>query len=533
MDRLQKLVADRLRTQAVSPHPDAEVLSAFAENALPRNEREAVAQHLSACADCREVLFLAAPPLLEQQQVVTAPKARPYFALRWGTLIACIAIAAIILVSRREARVAVERPSGAKQEATSTTVGNKQVVAQDKIPRELDAMREQQSVLKVPAPPATRTRGYAEPKPSIAEPNRNMAFDESGQVSAARGANLKEKRESDALKDLAVEEGSPSGLTTLPPGAVAGSGLAGGVVGNRDARQVAKAPAAQPSSASEALIIAGNNPAYAQRADTGRAPASAPAAAKTKSSFGSVGGTVSDPAGAAVTNAKVTAVGPLGQETAVSDGAGKFSFDRLAAGTYLLKVDAAGFRNALSQVSVLSNRPATADFKLQVAATAETVEIEASAPVEQPSASNGMLVSQAASASSIQTSQQKADKSHAMIAVAKLVGPIEWSLSPQGTVQRSSNGGTTWVPVEVARGSVFRAIASIGDQVWAAGNLGVLYHSLDNGQHWTRVVPVSKGEKLQADIIQIQFADSGHLSLNTANGQVWQSSDGGQNWARQ
>jgi len=63
--------------------------------------------------------------------------------------------------------------------------------------------------------------------------------------------------------------------------------------------------------------------------------------------------------------------------------------------------------------------------------------------------------------------------------------------------------------------------------------MGVLYHSLDNGQHWTHVVPISKGEKLQADIVQIQFADPQHLSLNTTNGQVWQSSDGGQTWARQ
>ncbi|HXU16318.1 MAG TPA: carboxypeptidase regulatory-like domain-containing protein [Terriglobales bacterium] len=540
MDRLQKLVADRLRTQAVGQHPEAEVLSAFAENALPRNEREAVAQHLSACADCREILYLAAPPLLEQQEVFAAPKARPYFALRWGTLIACIAIAAVILVSRREGRVSVDQPSWAKQEPTSTTVANKKVVAQDQVPAELDKMREQQTVLKAPA--ATRARGYAPPKPSIAEPNRNMAFDESGQVSAARGETLNEKLESDALKDLPLKEGRPSELVTLPPGAASGSAAAGGVVGSRDARQVAKTPEAQPSSASEAFSVTGNNRADAQHADSGWVPASAPALANaTPASFGSVGGTISDPAGAAVTNAKVTAVGPRGQKTAVSDGAGKFSFDRLAAGTYLLKVDAAGFRNTLSQVSVISDRPATADFKLQVAATAETVEIEASAaPVAQPSASNGELMSQE-TANSLQAAQaqsttermkQKADSSHAMI-VAKLVGLPRWSLSPQGTVQRSNNGGTTWVPIEVAKGSVFRAIASIGDQVWAAGNMGVLYHSLDNGQHWTHVVPISKGEKLQADIVQIQFADPQHLSLNTTNGQVWQSSDGGQTWARQ
>jgi hypothetical protein len=543
MDRLQKLVANRLRTQAVGPHPEAEVLSAFAENALPRNEREVVAEHLSACADCREILFLAAPPLLEPQQVFTAPKARPYFALRWGTLVACIAIGVVILVSHREGRVSVDQRSWANREASSTTVADKKVVAQDKVPAELDAMRADQLVAQLPAPAATRTRGHAEPKPSIAEPNRNMAFDESGQVSAARDANLNEKLESGALKDLPLEKGHPSELVALSPGAGAGSATAGGVVGNRDARQVTKAPDGQ-ASAGVAFNIAGNNRAYDQHAGTGAVPASTPAATSAKLyAFGSVGGTIFDPSGAAVSNAKVTAVGPLGEKTAVSDGAGKFSFDRLAAGTYLLKVDAAGFRNALSQVSVVSDRPATADFKLQLGATAETVEIAGAAAPVEPSASKGVLVSEAEIANSLQTSpvppttgrssKQKTDNSPAMIAVRKLAGPQQWSLSPQGTVQRSSNGGTTWVPIEVAKGNVFRAIAFIGNQVWAAGNMGALYHSLDNGQHWTQVVPVSQGEKLQTDIIHIQFPDPQHVSLNATNGQVWVSSDGGQTWSHQ
>jgi len=40
-------------------HPDADVLSAFAEHALPDQERLETLAHLSACADCREIVFLA------------------------------------------------------------------------------------------------------------------------------------------------------------------------------------------------------------------------------------------------------------------------------------------------------------------------------------------------------------------------------------------------------------------------------------------------------------------------------------------
>jgi hypothetical protein len=40
-------------------HPDADVLSAFAEHALSDHERLETLAHLSACADCREIVFLA------------------------------------------------------------------------------------------------------------------------------------------------------------------------------------------------------------------------------------------------------------------------------------------------------------------------------------------------------------------------------------------------------------------------------------------------------------------------------------------
>ena len=48
------------RSQQAGPHPDADVLTAFAEDALPEREREQLIVHLAVCADCREILSLAA-----------------------------------------------------------------------------------------------------------------------------------------------------------------------------------------------------------------------------------------------------------------------------------------------------------------------------------------------------------------------------------------------------------------------------------------------------------------------------------------
>jgi hypothetical protein len=47
------------RTQLVTTHPSADVLTAFAERSLSTGEYERVADHLAHCHECREVVFLA------------------------------------------------------------------------------------------------------------------------------------------------------------------------------------------------------------------------------------------------------------------------------------------------------------------------------------------------------------------------------------------------------------------------------------------------------------------------------------------
>ena len=64
MSDVPKIVHDRLRASAPGgAHPDADVLTAFAEQALSGAEREGVVRHLSRCADCREAVALSIPPM--------------------------------------------------------------------------------------------------------------------------------------------------------------------------------------------------------------------------------------------------------------------------------------------------------------------------------------------------------------------------------------------------------------------------------------------------------------------------------------
>src|SRR5256885_5757565 len=99
MQSVPKIVRDRL--QAAMPavnHPDADLLTAFAEQSLPAEERATVLEHLARCGDCRDVVALALPPT-ETLQAGARPIRSAWFtwpALRWGFVAAGVVIVASI-----------------------------------------------------------------------------------------------------------------------------------------------------------------------------------------------------------------------------------------------------------------------------------------------------------------------------------------------------------------------------------------------------------------------------------------------------
>ncbi len=97
----------------------------------------------------------------------------------------------------------------------------------------------------------------------------------------------------------------------------------------------------------------------------------------------SLAGTVLDPSGAVVANAKVTAYSAdlkVDVRTVATDASGNFSLPGLNIGTYRLTVDAAGFKKAVRNGIVLNvNDKTSITFNLEVGNTSETVTVEASA----------------------------------------------------------------------------------------------------------------------------------------------------------
>lgn len=99
---------------------------------------------------------------------------------------------------------------------------------------------------------------------------------------------------------------------------------------------------------------------------------------------GNINGTVSDPSGAVVPKANVTAVDTAKglTYTAVTDSAGQFRLSGLPPATYDVTVQIAGFNKEVQKGAVVSiGETSILDFHLKVAAAGQTIEVNAAPPV--------------------------------------------------------------------------------------------------------------------------------------------------------
>jgi photosystem II stability/assembly factor-like uncharacterized protein len=138
-----------------------------------------------------------------------------------------------------------------------------------------------------------------------------------------------------------------------------------------------------------------------------------------------------------------------------------------------------------------------------------------------------------------------------------------WAITSAGGLQRSLDQGNSWhdvnvkaspagtsfdalasVSLEKAKDTakadkkqnapiVFRVVAANGSEVWAGGAAGQLYHSIDAGNHWSKVVPSADGAVLSGDVVTLEFVDAQHGKVSTSTSEVWVTGDDGLTWRKQ
>jgi hypothetical protein len=98
-------------------------------------------------------------------------------------------------------------------------------------------------------------------------------------------------------------------------------------------------------------------------------------------STGTIQGTITDPSGAVVPNAKITLTEPSTGSTRVftATGAGYYSTGSMIPGDYVIQVEAPGFASTQKHVTVAVGNVANGDIRLSVTSTAQQVEVQAGA----------------------------------------------------------------------------------------------------------------------------------------------------------
>jgi hypothetical protein len=213
-------------------HPDAESLTAFAEQALPAAEREEILAHMSTCGRCREVVFLAQQAAEEDQPepvaaAVDAPiKPRTsWFNWRWAWIPAGACAGLIgVAVMQHYRRTATETQTAANVTPT-------------------DALQKTESPKAEIQNPTTQN----EPKPSKqAKPSGIVAEREIVPQNARR----------DEAKSLVLDKKKPSeqkdaGVRATVPAIVLAPGVSGGSTHGMMASRAKTSAIGGPSAANE------------------------------------------------------------------------------------------------------------------------------------------------------------------------------------------------------------------------------------------------------------------------------------------
>lgn len=483
MQNVPKIVRERLRaaTPAVN-HPGADVLTAFAERSLSDLERAVVFEHLARCGDCRDIVAMALPATEPVETPVSSATSGwlTWPVLRWGFVAAGVAAIASLGILQYQRRI---------QPATMASRQTPHLEVAANEPKKAIA----QFVAPTPAEKRDKLQAPAAP-----------AFTDS--VDGAKAIILEKKGlENKRLEKDRLESKSPS-------------------IGRVDAPS---APTPQASGGSMGATIGGplpHGPRLAnqwtqQNAVQNQAPAPAPPAADAK------------------------------QQAAAQPSANM----RVSAASEAVEVE-----SQTAQLNTEGRNP-------------ETLKIQDLPAAQQPPGDYALAhVDKAKPAMTTQGGKNAPSAPTPVIAGAMLYAPASmprWTITSAGGLQRSYDQGNTWQNVDVSASAAsfngatdleavaktsrakakdadqalkrettpptFRAVAASGADVWAGGSAGALFHSLDGGNHWTRVVPASAGTFLTGDIISLQFPDPQHGKVSTSTAEVWTTSDDGQTWRKQ
>ncbi|HEX9111019.1 MAG TPA: hypothetical protein VF845_06035 [Terriglobales bacterium] len=108
--------------------------------------------------------------------------------------------------------------------------------------------------------------------------------------------------------------------------------------------------------------------------------------------------------------------------------------------------------------------------------------------------------------------------------------PAQWAIHGND-LQRSLDSGVAWKTVLHADRPLL-CYAAGGNDIWAGGKAGDLFHSANGGLTWNQVHPSAQDQTLSDDVTHIDIYGPAQIALFTGNNQSWNTTDGGKTWAK-
>ncbi len=456
MSDLSKIVHDRLRSSVPGEvHPDADLLTAFAEQALSGAEREGVLQHLARCRVCREVVVLSIPASVDAAErpgsvaaetSVRRPADRQaWFAwprLRWAALAASVVVVGSVLLLRPGTQTDLTK----KNEKTAVQVGE-------------------------PVPALGPKAGA--PATSALQPTQSYSMTTANKTNGALASEQRARvRDKQTLGGLNIRAATPPVPFT-------------------DSKRL-------DSLAGQSGSLNGTVPVPAS---------STPAASAGDRGAGSANETVEVISSQGQVNTESATLGELTTSQQVLEPGGS----RGAAQSESLPLNGRNF----TQLSIVKAKPAAAD----VAAKKEELQTEAAL---QPGAAVNKTPSSYSDTAALGPQKQQLTRNKDVVA--------QWSLA-QGKLQRSVDAGATW-QIALQLEHPLLTFGARGNNIWAGGQSGTLFHSTDSGSTWAMVQPSTNAGALTADIVAIEIRGPAEVVLSTSNNESWATTDSGRSWEK-